>query len=95
LTEIWFYGGVEKDLKPELVAVVRRRQPNALLFNCLKVGGLLSSGDPQRNSGSGCSGNDCYNVSGPVWSTYCCADPGRRHHARERIAEVQTRDTCT
>jgi len=57
------------------VELLRADQPSALLFNFPKQGGLLGAGDPQRNSGRWFGGNDAYNVTGPVWSTFCCDNP--------------------
>lgn len=60
---------MEANLKPELLGVLRSSQPHAVLFNFPKAPAATG---PQRNSGRWFGGNDCYNVEGPVWSTYCC-----------------------
>lgn len=74
-TEIWFDGGVMPNIKSQLLALLRQKQPYALLFNFPKQGGYLSARDPERNSGRWFGGNAVYNYSGAVWSTFCCDNP--------------------
>lgn len=83
-------GGVESDLKSNLTAILRNSQPSAVLFNFPKVGGAPVAGNPQANAGRWFGGNGCYNVSGAIWSTYCCKDPKGCISQTEPVCSLNT-----